>query len=224
MMAPLAVLFDLDGTLLDTARDLGAALNCVLKQYGFPSKTYQDYRVESSNGALGLLKMGMGEQFEKYDEEIIRSALLQHYQANICQHTRPFEGIAELISSLDKQSVPWGIITNKPGFLTEPLLAHFPEFKHCRLCFSGDTFEQRKPHPEPLLKAAETLAIKTENIWYVGDAKRDMEAARAAGMVPVLARYGYLTDDDLQQNWDIDIAVDRADDITRLLNESATGQ
>ncbi|BDX06666.1 HAD family hydrolase [Planctobacterium marinum] len=223
MIAPKAILFDLDGTLLDTAPDLGAALNFVLERHGFPAKSYQEYRVESSNGALGLLKMGMGEKFEKYDAEVLRAALLQYYQANICRNTRPFEGIVDLINHLDKNRIPWGIITNKPGFLTEPLLTHIPEFKHCRVCYSGDTFEQRKPHPEPLLKAAEKLSIEAENIWYVGDAKRDMEAARAAHMVPVLARYGYLTEAELQQNWDVDITVDSAREIMLLLNENAFG-
>ncbi|MCC2604150.1 HAD family hydrolase [Planctobacterium marinum] len=214
---PRGILFDLDGTLLDTAPDLGNALNHILKQLNYPEKSYDEYRVESSNGAIGMLKMGLGDNFDKFDTEELREKFLQSYAANVCRDTRPFEGIESLIKQIDAQHIPWGIVTNKPGFLTQALLAFFPVFKRCQVCFSGDSFANRKPHPEPLLKAAETLNVAPQSIWYVGDAERDMEAAQAAGMVAVLARYGYLTPDELARSWDVDLSVDSPHELCELL-------
>lgn len=217
---PKAVLFDLDGTLLDTSRDLGAALNHVLRHHGFAEKSYEEYRVESSNGALGLLRMGMGAKLSDFDAETLRLQFLDFYQTNICQFTRPFPGVEQLIAGIETLGLPWGIITNKPHVLTTALLPHFEIFKGCQLCFSGDSFAHRKPHPEPLNRAAELLNIAAEHIWYVGDAQRDMEAAQAANMVSVLAKYGYLTEAELRKNWQVDLVVDSAVELMNELNAS----
>jgi phosphoglycolate phosphatase len=210
---PKGVLFDLDGTLLDTAPDLGAALNHVLQSLGVPEKTYEEYRVESSNGSIGMLKMGLGDNFQEYDEETLRQQFLDHYESNISNDTVFFVGIVDLLTYLDNAQIPWGVVTNKPGYLTEKLLKDFKEFETCKVCYCGDTFEHRKPHPEPLLKAAEVINVKPQDIWYVGDAPRDMEAATAANMISVLARYGYLTEEELARQWDVDIQVDSATEL-----------
>lgn len=211
---PQGVLFDLDGTLLDTAPDLGAALNHVLQSLGFAPKSHEEYRVVSSNGALGMLKMGLGERIEDFDIETLRKQFIKHYEDNISEGTEFFPGIKAFLQLLIDHTIPWGIVTNKPGFLTEKLLKAFPEFKDCKVCYSGDTFANRKPHPEPLTKAAQVLGIAPENIWYVGDAPRDMEAATAANMIRVLARFGYLTQEELDREWDVDIAVETALDLS----------
>lgn len=224
MTLPQAVLFDLDGTLLDTAPDLGNALNHILAQLNYPLKSYQEYRVESSNGAIGLLKMGLGDDFEKFDSAELREQFLQFYANNVCQDTRAFEGIEGLIQQLDKMDIPWGIVTNKPEFLTTDLLTFFPLFKQCKVCYSGDSFTNRKPHPEPLLKAAEVLNIVPSAIWYVGDAERDMEAANAAGMKAVLARYGYLTQEELDSDWDVDLVVESPQQLTDILRKCTFGE
>lgn len=217
-IAPKGLLFDLDGTMLDTAPDLGGALNNVLESLGFTKKTYEEYRVESSNGSIGMLKMGLGERYSEFDEDIMRSQFLDHYENNISLSTAFFNGMEDLIKHLDNHNIPWGIVTNKPGYLTEKLLKDFPQLNNCRICFSGDTFENRKPHPEPLLKAAYAIDVDPQHIWYIGDAPRDMQAATAAGMIRVLARYGYLTDDELSMEWDVDIQVDSAQEIlTKLI-------
>lgn len=210
---PKGVLFDLDGTLLDTAPDLGAALNHVLQNLAVPEKTYEEYRVESSNGSIGMLKMGLGDNFQEYDEETLRQQFLDHYESNISNDTVFFVGIVDLLTYLDNAQIPWGVVTNKPGYLTEKLLKDFKEFETCKVCYCGDTFEHRKPHPEPLLKAAEAINVKPQDIWYVGDAPRDMEAATAANMISVLARYGYLTEKELARQWDVDIQVDSATEL-----------
>lgn len=210
---PKGVLFDLDGTLLDTAPDLGAALNHVLQSLAVPEKTYEEYRVESSNGSIGMLKMGLGDNFQEYDEETLRQQFLDHYESNISNDTVFFVGIVDLLTYLDNAQIPWGVVTNKPGYLTEKLLKDFKEFETCKVCYCGDTFEHRKPHPEPLLKAAEAINVKPQDIWYVGDAPRDMEAATAANMISVLARYGYLTEKELARQWDVDIQVDSATEL-----------
>lgn len=210
---PKGVLFDLDGTLLDTAPDLGAALNHVLQSLAVPEKTYEEYRVESSNGSIGMLKMGLGDNFQEYDEETLRQQFLDHYESNISNDTVFFVGIVDLLTYLDNAQIPWGVVTNKPGYLTEKLLKDFKEFETCKVCYCGDTFEHRKPHPEPLLKAAEAINVKPQDIWYVGDAPRDMEAATAANMISVLARYGYLTEEELARQWDVDIQVDSATEL-----------
>ena len=210
---PKGVLFDLDGTLLDTAPDLGAALNHVLQSLAVPEKTYEEYRVESSNGSIGMLKMGLGDNFQEYDEETLRQQFLEHYESNISNDTVFFAGIVDLLTYLDNAQIPWGVVTNKPGYLTEKLLKDFKEFETCKVCYCGDTFEHRKPHPEPLLKAAEAINVKPQDIWYVGDAPRDMEAATAANMISVLARYGYLTEEELAREWDVDIQVDSATEL-----------
>lgn len=215
---PKAVLFDLDGTLLDTAPDLGAALNHVLASLGVTPKSYAEYRVESSNGSMGLLKMGLGDKIKDYDSDVLRNQLVSYYEENISQHTRFFPGMTEFLALLNAKNIPWGVVTNKPGILTDKLVAQYPEFAQCKVCYSGDTFNNRKPHPEPLLKAAKALNVAPESIWYVGDAPRDMEAATAANMTRVLARFGYLSDAELSSEWDVDIQVETAWGLSEELN------
>lgn len=213
----IGVLFDLDGTLLDTAPDLGGALNKVLEKHHLPAIDYSAYRVESSNGSLGLLKLGFADKLSDFDVKELQKEFLQIYENNLCRDTVPFEGVEQLINWLDKNNIPWGIVTNKPGWLTEQLLPNFPIFESCVTCFSGDTLPQKKPSPVPLLEAAKILKVSPQQIYYVGDAQRDMEAAIAANMKSVLARYGYLTEAELSTDWDVDYQIESVAELSTLL-------
>ncbi|GAC12878.1 HAD family hydrolase [Aliiglaciecola lipolytica] len=213
------ILFDLDGTLLDTASDLGNALNHVLNQHKRKACEYDAYRCVASDGALGLLKLGFGEDFanlSKTEVETCRQMLLDHYQQNVCVDTTLFEGVEELLEDLNQQQIPWGIVTNKPSFLTEALLTNFPIMSYSGCVISGDTYIKRKPHPLPLLEAAKALKVKPENTLYVGDALRDIEAANNANMVSVAALYGYINDPKEVQEWKADYSVERFSQIYEI--------
>lgn len=215
-----AVLFDLDGTLLDTARDLGGALNKLLERYSLPTVPYQRYRLEASNGSLGLIKLGFGDALKDYDFEALRQEFLEIYNNNICVDTDWFPGMEALIASLHRDSIPWGVVTNKPGALTDRLLPNFKHFANAGVCISGDTLPQRKPSPEPLLHASAILDVAPEQCIYVGDAQRDIDAANSAAMMSVLAGYGYLSTSEIKDLKKIaDMTCHDVDGLKGILNE-----
>jgi phosphoglycolate phosphatase len=187
-----AVLFDLDGTLLDTANDLGEALNYVLKKYNFLPVAREHYRPVASDGAKGLLELGFGEQLNKFDYDVLRQEFLDYYQENIAVHTSLYPGISELLTNLNEQNIPWGVVTNKPEGLTSLLLPHFDEFKACKVMVGGDTLKERKPHPAPLFHACKKLFVHATECIYVGDAPRDIEAGNRAEMYTIIAKWGYI--------------------------------
>ena len=196
-----AVLFDLDGTFADTAPDLGAALNHVRALHDLPPLSISTLRPQASHGSQGLLKIGMNVEpgAENYDE--LREAFLQHYEAHICDHTVLFPSMAALISELERHELPWGIVTNKPHRYTVPLMEKLGYAKRAACLVSGDTCKYSKPHPMPLLHAAELVGATPENCLYLGDDLRDMEAAHAAGMKGIIAAYGYIDPDADLANW-----------------------
>ncbi|ABG40988.1 phosphoglycolate phosphatase [Paraglaciecola sp. T6c] len=206
---PKGVLFDLDGTLLDTARDLGNALNWVLHQHKMPSCAFSVYRNIASDGSQGLLEIGFGDRLADFDVEALRALFLERYEQEICVDTVSFDGIRELLARLDKDNIPWGIVTNKPQWLTELLLPHFDEFAQCQVVISGDTLEKRKPHPLPLIHAANAMNINPTECWYIGDAKRDIDAAKAANMFSVVANYGYIGPEHRSDSWNADLYIDQ---------------
>lgn len=213
MQHPQAILFDLDGTLLDTARDLGNALNAVLRDKKLTEIHYAQYRPVASNGAKGMLELGFGNLLANYDFELLRQQFLDHYQQNICADTIAFEGVDVLLDYLTVNHISWGVVTNKPAKLTAELLTYFKIFEQCQVVVSGDTLTERKPHPAPLLHAAELINIKPEQIWYVGDAERDIQAAKAAGMTSVLAEYGYIEAHDNSHDWQADFSISHASEL-----------
>jgi N-acetyl-D-muramate 6-phosphate phosphatase len=215
---PQAFLFDLDGTLLDTARDMGNALNLMLKQHDLPPRDYSEYRPIASHGAKGMLSLGFGEKLESLNYDQLRTDFLRYYARQLQQHTCLFDGVALLIAGLEEAGLPWGIVTNKPGHLTIPLLQHFPELSQADIVISGDTLPQRKPHPAQLLLAQKELAVDPGYIWYIGDAERDMQAARAASMVPVLAEYGYICPSEYPHQWDTALRISRPDQLLEYLS------
>jgi 2-phosphoglycolate phosphatase len=208
---PAAVLFDLDGTLLDTAKDLGNALNQVLASCERPPIPFKQYRNIASDGAKGLLELGFGEKIKDYDFGLLRQQFLDYYEQNICVDTTLFVGVKNVIETLQEGNILWGIVTNKPAWLTELLLPHFRAFDKCPVVICGDTLAQRKPHPLPLIHAAQRLSLEPSACWYVGDAQRDIEAANAANMLSVLARYGYIESHLPIASWNADLEISSAE-------------
>lgn len=201
-----AVLFDLDGTLLDTAPDLGAALNAVCEQYERPAINAEVFTPVASHGSRGLLKLAFADDYAHMETEL-RHAFLSAYRNNIAIHTQPYPGVLELLAVLQRESIKVAIVTNKPEKLTQQLLPHFPEFEAIEVVVSGDTLSVAKPSPEPLFYAAEKLGVEPNDCLYVGDAERDIEAGRNAGMVTVLAEYGYISNEDQPQRWQADYHI-----------------
>lgn len=195
------LLFDLDGTLADTAPDLGGALNQLLERYGRAALPIERLRPLASTGARGLLAEGFGIGPADPFYEELREEYYQTYAARLCQDTRLFDGVSELITVLDAREIPWGIVTNKFQRFAQPLVAQLPALANSRCLVCGDTFERAKPYPDPLLGAAALLALAPAELAYVGDDLRDMEAAKAAGMAGVVARYGYLGHDSPPESW-----------------------
>lgn len=210
---PNAILFDLDGTLLDTAKDLGNALNQILSGFNRPTVDYAVYRNIASDGAKGMLELGFGEDLKHYDFASLRQQFLDYYETNICVDTDYFSGVESLLLSLNQNNIPWGIVTNKPEFLTQQLVSSFPLLLNCAVIISGDTLNQRKPHPLPLLHAEEKLALASPNTWYIGDAERDIQAANAANMVSVIAQYGYIADMQQTNQWNADLSIHSPSDL-----------
>jgi len=201
------VLFDLDGTLLDTAPDLIRVLNQVRVEQGKVPVPYEVARTQVSHGSSGLIRLGFpeldGEPLEK-----LRLRLLALYSAQLAIDTALFDGCEAVLQALQERKLAWGIVTNKPGFLTVPLLATLGLDSRAGCVVSGDTLPQRKPHPAPLLLAASQLSLPPETCLYVGDAERDVQSARAAGMPVLVARYGYLGPEDDPDSWLPDAHID----------------
>ena len=201
------ILFDLDGTLLDTAPDMGGALNELLNEKGLSALTPARIRPWVSHGSGALVRLGFGAP--PADEfELLRQRFLDLYSRRIANETRLFAGAGALLDALQSNAVPWGIVTNKPGYLTAQVLAALGLDQRARSIVSGDTLPQKKPSPEPLLHAASELGVAAPSIVYVGDAERDMLAANAAGMTAVIARFGYIESIADTVAWPHDFAVD----------------
>jgi phosphoglycolate phosphatase len=197
---PAALLLDLDGTLLDTAPDMGGALNLLRAEHGLEPLPADVIRPVVSHGAMRLVSLGFpeasGESFES-----LRLRFLDLYAANLAVGTRLFPGFEAVLEHLESRGLPWGIVTNKPGWLTGPLLAALGLDRRSACAVSGDTLAERKPHPLPLLHAARLVGVEPERCIYVGDAERDIQAGRAAGMTTLVAAYGYISASEDPLQW-----------------------
>lgn len=187
-----AILFDLDGTFADTAPDLAAALNHVRRLRDLPPLPLKAVRPQASNGSAGLLKLGFGVEPDAADFAALRDEFLAYYTAHICDHTALFAGMAQLVEALEQRNLPWGIVTNKPHRFTVPLMQALGYAGRAACLISGDTCARAKPYPDPLLKACELMNAAPEDSIYMGDDLRDMQAAQAARMRCIIARYGYV--------------------------------
>jgi N-acetyl-D-muramate 6-phosphate phosphatase len=207
-------LFDLDGTLLDTAPDIAAAMNTLLREQSRDELPFVLLRAQVSHGSAAVLRLG----FNDADETrfaTLQARLLTIYSQRIADCTVPFEGFDQTLQSLDEAGIPWGVVTNKPGWLTDPLLQALNLHQRATCVVSGDSLPERKPHPRPLLVAAALMDRAPAECVYVGDAQRDIEAARAAGMLPLGARFGYLGPDDHPDSWQAAAWLEKPADLLR---------
>lgn len=196
-----AVLFDLDGTLADTALDLGYALNLQRQRHGLSEIPHAEIRPRASHGARALLKLGFDIPSKAPEFDALYNEYLELYLEHICDKTVLFPGTDKVLDTLESRGIPWGVVTNKPARFTLPLL-HALKLEHRAACIiSGDSTAHPKPHPEPLLTAAAQVRMTPAACLYVGDAERDVEAAIAAGMRALIANYGYLSSKDRPDTW-----------------------
>ncbi len=212
-----AVLFDLDGTFADTAPDLGAALNHLLNLHGKPPIPLETIRPQASHGSPGLLKLGFNIEPDAPNFADLRDAFLDYYASHICVHTTLFPGMAELIEILEQRGLPWGIVTNKPHRFTLPLMQALGYAQRAACLISGDTCTRAKPFPDSLLKACELLKIAPQLCLYLGDDKRDAEAAQAAGMRCIIAHYGYNGSLEELSNWPAQGGIDLPSQLLQYL-------
>lgn len=210
------VLFDLDGTLADTAPDLAAALNRICAEDGLPPISLDLLRPHTSSGVRGMLGAGLGIPPEDSRYPALFERFLQHYEQALCVSTRLFPGIAELLDQLDAKRIPWGIVTNKRHRYTLPLVAQLGLTLRAASIISGDTAARPKPAPDPLLLAAQELGLLPAQCLYVGDDLRDIQAGLAAGMTTVAVRYGYLGTTTSPEQWGAHHLIDLPGEILSL--------
>ena len=203
-----AVLFDLDGTLADTAPDLARALNRVRAEHGLEPMPLSATRSYTSSGARGLLKVGFGLSPGEPRYEPLKLRFLDFYAAEICVETCLFAGMAEVLQQLEEDQLLWGVVTNKAERYTLPLLQRLGLVERAACVVGGDTTGRLKPHPDPLLHAAAALQLSPAECLYVGDDLRDIQAARAAGMRVLAAKYGYLGEGGAIESWQADAIID----------------
>lgn len=187
-----AILFDLDGTLIDSAPDLGAAADQMRLVRGMPSLPLERYRPMAGAGARGMLGIAFGITPDHPEFAALREEFFTNYEICMTQRTFAFDGVAELISHIQALNLHWGVVTNKAARFAEPLTRHMGLFETAGAIVCGDTTPYAKPHPEPLFEAARRLGVQPAQCLYVGDDERDMVAGLAAGMGSVAASYGYL--------------------------------
>lgn len=212
------VLFDLDGTLIDSAPDLGAAANKMRTHRGLPALPLADYRPVAGAGARGLLAQAFGMPPEHPEFSVFREEFFSNYEAQLTQNTFIFEGVTELINTLIERQWAWGVVTNKMARFTNPLTSAMPLFTTAGTIISGDTTPYPKPHPAPLWEAAARLGVAPQECVYVGDDERDIAAGLAAGMKTVAATYGYLgTTTDFSQ-WGAHIAINSPMELLKWLD------
>jgi N-acetyl-D-muramate 6-phosphate phosphatase len=219
MAAPRAVLFDLDGTLADTAPDLAAAVNWLRTERGLEPTPYAVLRPTASAGARGMIGAAFGLAPGDDGYETLRLQWFDRYQSAMAVHSTLFGGVMELLDGIRAAGMEWGIVTNKPARFTDPLVPQIG-LSHAGCIVSGDTTGFAKPHPAPLLEGARRLGIAPEHCWYVGDDQRDVEAGRAAGMMTVACAWGYCGEID-PATWGADYLLDTPTDLLELLRSLA---
>ena len=222
MQAPRAILFDLDGTLADTAPDLAAAVNHLRMVRGMEPTPYSILRPTASAGARGMIGAAFGLTPADEGYETLRLEWFDRYQSAMAVHSTLFDGVPELIEGLAAAGIAWGVVTNKPARFTDPLIPQIG-LAHAGCIVSGDTTPHSKPHPAPLFEGANRLGIAPEQCWYVGDDMRDVEAGRAAGMVTVACSWGYCGSVE-PVTWGADYLVETPLDLLRAIQAITTGQ
>ena len=212
-----AVLFDLDGTLIDSAPDLGAAADRMRTDRGMPKIPFERKRPRAGAGARGLLGLWFGLTPDSPEFAQMREEFFRNYEQCMTERTYAFEGVEELIARLQAVSMPWGVVTNKSMRFTDPLTQQMPLFATASAVVSGDTTPHAKPHPAPLLEAAARIGLPPESFVYVGDDERDIVAGKAAGMKTVAACYGYLGAAGDTLHWQADAQINSPLELLKLL-------
>ena len=215
-----AVLFDLDGTLIDSAPDLGFAADKMRTDRGLPSLPLANYRPMAGAGARGMLDVAFGLTPEHPDFLVMREEFFVNYENCMTQRTFVFAGVAELIEQLLQRDLAWGVVTNKSKRFTDPLTRAMPLFASARAIVSGDSTPHSKPHPEPLLEAARQLGLAPQSCLYVGDDERDVVAGRAASMGTVAATYGYLGQKTDVSSWGAHALINTPAELLQLLDKA----
>lgn len=211
------VFFDLDGTLADTAPDLAGALNRLLSEAGAGPLAGLMIRNHVSRGSAALVRLAFGETLNETEFERLRQRLLTLYAERLCEQTGLFAGMTEVLDTLEREGLSWGVVTNKPGWLTQPLMARLGLDGRAACIISGDTLTERKPHPKPLLHACELAGCVPGGCVFVGDDPRDIQAGRAAGLATLVACYGYIAPDEDPSSWQPDGLLTQPQDLLNWL-------
>jgi len=212
-----AVLFDLDGTLIDSAPDLGGAADDLRRAKGLESLPFERYRPHAGAGARGMLQVAFGLTPDDVAYEAERELFYRAYEARLTRLTRAFDGVADLLDRLVVGGLPWGVVTNKAHRFADPLARAMPLFDGASAFVCGDTTPHAKPHPAPLLEAARRLSLQPGECIYVGDDLRDIQAGRAAGMRTVAAAYGYHGAGVPLHDWGADATIHSPTGLLKLL-------
>ncbi|MET1253679.1 HAD family hydrolase [Aliikangiella maris] len=213
-----AVFFDFDGTLADTAPDLGFAINQVLQNHKHPTLPYETIRPHVSGGSPALIKLGFNIDADHPSFAQLKQEFLQSYEKAMLAKSKLFAGIRESLNFLNQKQVVWGIITNKPDYLTQPIVAHFNLINQAQVIISGDTYPLKKPDPYPLIQACKICNVAVEESIYVGDDERDIIAAKAANMQSVCANWGYQANKD-SVDWQADYYLQESIDLKPFLSQ-----
>jgi len=212
------VLFDLDGTLIDTAPDMAAALDILCDEEQHVRLPYSQVRPVVSNGSVALVKLAFGNEIDEQTLERLKARYLEIYKDHLSVHSQLFDEMDSLLKQLEGNNVKWGVVTNKPGWLTEPLMKSLGLTKRAACIVSSDSTENRKPHPEPMYYACRLTEARPEECVYIGDARRDIEAGRNAGMKTVIAQYGYIADSENTEEWQADHSIQCPSQLLSLLS------
>lgn len=212
------VLFDLDGTLIDTAPDMAAALDILCDEEQHVRQPYSEIRPIVSNGSVALLKLAFGDDIDEQTLERLKKRYLEIYQDHLSVHSQLFDEMDSLLVQLEKSGIKWGVVTNKPGWLTEPLMKSLDLHRRAACIVSSDSTQNRKPHPEPMFYACKLADTLPGECVYIGDARRDIEAGHNAGMKTIIAEYGYIANSENTEDWQADHSIQSPAQIFELIS------
>ncbi|MEM7282864.1 MAG: phosphoglycolate phosphatase [Pseudomonadota bacterium] len=218
---PSALLLDLDGTLIDTAPDMVAAINRLCTESGRLTLEYENAKPHVSNGSAALVRLAFGNELDAEAFETHRQRFLEIYAEYVCVDSHLFAGMTLVLEHCADRQIPWGIVTNKPGALTVPLVKALGLTTRAACVVSGDTVAKAKPDPMPLFYACEQINVDPQQILYVGDSIRDIQAGNAAGMTTIGATYGYIVDGDNPSDWQADGLITAPTDLLSWLEGTA---
>ena len=212
------ILFDLDGTFVDTSKDMCHALNIILKDNNFDSVTHEELKYHISKGADGIIQFGFKNSIDQIKKNQLKEDFLSIYQNSICVHTHLVDGMKELVESIELKKITWGIVTNKHARFTKTILDQLGYLRRVDCLVTGDMVKKNKPDPDCLMLASRELNKDPKNIIYVGDDRRDIVAGKAAGMVTVVADFGFVLDNSVIPSWNPDYIIKEPRQLLDIIN------